>query len=272
MIPILLLTISLSVRSAHIDTKLNTLLHEEPKSCVSFEEISRDTPAEDPCLVSTTSSGDVYVLDSTKSYVLNTESMEFKVKDKDLNLNEDDVFTFFQDEAFAYVIVLRRTKKKRRHNNNNNNRYGSTGLRQVGSDKNLISGSARAPAEEGNKLSALSDGRMILTGSEEIWMALPRDAGETRQWVRARGVEEGGATVRKGHSANVFVDDVRRGESVVVFGGCDEDDCTSDVKIFTARTEGTEEDSLEWSSVVGDDENGPSARQGHSAVIVNERT
>ena len=60
---------------------------------------------------------------------------------------------------------------------------------------------------------------MILTGSEEIWMALPRDAGETRQWVRARGVEEGAATVLKGHSANVFVDDVRRGGILVVFGG-----------------------------------------------------
>ena len=104
MILLLLLTISLSVRSAHIDTKLNTLLHEEPKSCVSYEEISRDTPAENPGLVSTTSSGDVYVLDSTKSYVLNTESMEFKVKDEDLPLNEDDVFTFYRDEAFAYVF------------------------------------------------------------------------------------------------------------------------------------------------------------------------
>ena len=175
--------------------------------------------------------------------------------------------------TFSVVIVLRFKKNiNSQRQQQQTNRYGPTGLRRVGSDKNLISGSARAPAEKGNKLSALSDGRMILTGSEEIWMALPRDAGETRQWVRARGVEEGGATVRKGHSANVFVDDVRRGESVVVFGGCDEDDCTSDVKIFTARTEGTEEDSLEWSSVVGDDENGPSARQGHSAVIVNERT
>ena len=176
-----------------------------------------------------------------------------------------------RSRTFSVVIVLRFKKNiNSQRQQQQTNRYGPTGLRRVGSDKNLISGSARAPAEKGNKLSALSDGRMILTGSEEIWMALPRDAGETRQWVRARGVEEGAATVLKGHSANVFVDDVRRGESVVVFGGCDDDECSSDVKIFTARTEGAEEDSLEWSSV--GDENGPSARQGHSAVIVNERT
>ena len=167
---VLLFFLTLHVsRSAHIDTKLNALLHEEAENCVSYEEISRDTPSKNPSLVSTTSEGDVYVLDSasSKSYVLNTDSMEFKMKDSDLKLNGDDVFTFFQDEAFA---------------------YGNAGLRRAGSEENLISGSARAPVKKGNKLSSLSDGRMILTGEgDEVWIAVPRDAGETRQWTRARG-------------------------------------------------------------------------------------
>ena len=250
---ILTLVVVLKLTSAaHIDTKLNALLHESAENCVSYEEISQDVPIRDPILAASLSESQVYVLGSTESYILNTETMEFKSKLSDIKLNEDDSVAFFQGDAYAYG--------------------GDSSLRRLGSTENLISGSARAPVSKGNRLTALSDGRMILTGEgKDVWIAVPRDALSTFQWIRAR--EPNAGPILKGHSASAFTDGVRRGESVVVFGGCDEDKCSNDVVIFTARSEETAEDRLEYSiSSSSEDQDKPEPRQGHSAVILNERT